>query len=235
MISQEMPARIAKLRRDHRGFPIPWFIGWVKDGKPSEAGEGEPDFRALDARKVPIAVKQSRCWICGELLGVFKCFLIGPMCAINRVISEPPAHRDCLEFSARTCPFLTKPRMRRNEKDLPEGATPAPGVHLKRNPGAVCLWITRTFKPFRVRANEDAAGAHAGILFRLGEPEEVLWFAEGRAATRQEVLASIESGYPELERIAVQQGPEAEAELQKAVQRALPLLPPVDAGMAKAV
>ncbi len=39
----------------------------------------------------------------------------------------------------------------------------------------------------------------------MGEPESVEWYAEGRAATRAEVMASIESGLPNLEALARQE------------------------------
>jgi hypothetical protein len=71
-----MPSRIAKLQVSAEGFPIPWFVQWIK---------GEPDFRIMDGEKLSIAVRHKRCWICGEQLGQFMCFAIGPMCMINRV------------------------------------------------------------------------------------------------------------------------------------------------------
>ena len=61
---------------------------------------------------------------------------------------------------------------------------------LKRNPGVVLLWTTRSDPmPFR---------APGGLLFTLPDPVSVLWFSEGRSATRAEVIASIESGLPAL-------------------------------------
>jgi hypothetical protein len=36
-------------------------------------------------------------------------------------------------------------------------------------------------------------------LFRIGEPTSVAWYAEGRPATRKEVLVSIDSGLPLLQ------------------------------------
>jgi hypothetical protein len=141
------------------------------------------------------------------------------MCAINRVISEPPSHRECAEYSVRACPFLSRPRMRRNETNFPAGVQGAAGFGLERNPQAVAIWITRTFKPFR------ASAGNAGILFSLAPPEAVLWFAHGRAATRAEVLASIESGYPSLVELAVAEGHEAIAALERQRAAVLPLLP----------
>jgi hypothetical protein len=205
-----LPPRMKRLDLDHRGFPVPWFVAWI---------DGNPDFRAIDAPKLGRAVRENRCWVCGDVLGQHKAFVIGPMCAINRVISEPPSHRDCAIFSARACPFLSQPRMRRNEKGLPEDCVEAGGFHLKRNPGAVCVWITRSFRPFRPQHGND------GILFNLGDPIECLWFANGREATRAEVLQSIDSGYPELMAVARKQGTAAVAALERYRIEVMPLLP----------
>ena len=203
----DMPERVKRLPRDHRGFPIPWFVHWQ---------DGEPDFRVIAPRKLRDAFNTPRCWICGERLGVHRVHVIGPMCLVNRVTSEPPSHRDCAEFAAKACPFLTRPRMRRNEKDLPAGRTIA-GLHIDRNPGCVCLYETLRVKPFK---------AGAGTLFRLGEPLRVDWWAEGRQATRAEVLASIDSGYPILLATATRyDGPEGVADLERMRDAAMPLLP----------
>lgn len=116
--TDQIPDRIKRLPVDHRDFPVPWFVQWFDDGKPSDFGIGTADFRVIDARKIGVAIRERRCWVCGDRLGVHLAFLIGPMCAVNRVISEPPSHRECAEFSAQTCPFLSRPRMRRNEVAL---------------------------------------------------------------------------------------------------------------------
>lgn len=203
-----LPSRLQARPLDHRGYPVPWFVAWI---------DGKPDFRVMDGAKLPIAVKQRKCWICGEPLGRFMTFLIGPMCAINRTISEPPSHHECVTWSAIVCPFLTLPKAGRRENNLPEGACEAAGVGLKRNPGVVCVWTTRSYKPF-----SDGKG---GVLFRLGDPEEIEWYAEGRTATRAEILASIESGLPLLREVAEQEGPEAVFALGQYVARGMQLLP----------
>jgi hypothetical protein len=145
-------------------------------------------------------------------------FVIGPMCAINRVNSEPPSHRDCAIFAVTTCWFLSQPRMRRNEKNLPENAQDSPGLHLSHNPGAACVWITRSFEPFRPPGD-------TGLLFRLDDPIECLWFANGREATRAEVLQSIDSGYPSLLAVAKREGSDAVAALERYRNDVMPLLP----------
>ena len=226
----EMNHRIHKLKRDHRGFPVPWFVQWFKevrknpDGtpqrEPCDYGVGEPDFRVMDSQKLGLAIRNDLCWVCGEKLGTFnKAFTIGPMCAINRTISEPPSHFSCAMFSVRACPFLMRPRMRRNEKDIPEQGMPAPGFHLDRNPGVICIWVTKSYRVFRAYAGDP------GLLLRIGDPLQVHWFAEGQPATRAQVEASIESGYPSLLQMAQRDGDSAIAALAKMKAQAMALLP----------
>lgn len=207
------PDRMKRLPLDARGFPIPWFVHVTK---------GVPDFRVVRPGGVVTAFRSKTCWLCGERLGSFYAFNIGPMCAVNRVNSEPPSHRDCAVFAAQACPFLNNPRMRRNEKDLPEDRIAPGGIHIPRNPGVACVWITRSFRPFR---------ATGGTLFELGDPVKVMWFAEGRTATRDEVVASIESGMPLLERLAEVGGSDDVALLHSMLVKLQKVLPPLQ-GMA---
>lgn len=200
---KDVPERMRYLPLDHRGFPVPWFVAWLDgDGKLANAGEPDvtPDFRVVDTRKFLRAVRERRCWLCGRPLGRFLAFVIGPMCAINRVNSEPPSHRECAEFGVRACPFLSRPRMRRNEVDLPPGMIPAAGFHIEHNPGAMCLWMTTSY-----RLIEPAMG-NAGVLFQLGDPTDLVWFAEGRLAMMDEVEAAVLKGLPQLKAIAELQG-----------------------------
>lgn len=213
--------RLRALAQDHRGFPVPWFVQWFDEkGQPAIYGRGTPDFRVIDTPKFTKAIKQRLCWVCGQPLGRHLAFLIGPMCAINRITSEPPAHRDCALFSARHCPFLSRPRMRRNEKELPEHV-PAAGIHIEHNPGAICLWMTQSFKVFSVKASGRAS---PGRLIEIGNPEGVEWFAEGRLATRQEVEAAIAKGLPLLQAQAAKDrgGPEALAKMVEAFESRMP-------------
>jgi hypothetical protein len=212
-----MPPRIARLPKDDRGYPVPWFICWVKDGKPCAAGEGEPDFRVIAPGKLRQAYTQGKCWICGgSMMGHSKVFVIGPMCVVNRVTSEPPSHRECAEFAATACPFLTRPRQKRDTKDLPQDRVIA-GNPIDRNPGAVCLYQTSKAKPFK---------AGDGVLFQLGDPIRIDWWAEGRKATRAEIEHSIETGLPLLMAEARKDGPEAIRALAQMYEAALKLLPP---------
>lgn len=201
------PSRIASLPVDGRGYPVPWFVAWI---------DGVPDFRVIGPGKVERAVRLRACWICGQTLGSFQAFVVGSMCAVNRVSAEPPSHRECAIYAATHCPFLTKPRMRRRDSRLPEGTGLMPGIAIPRNPGVALVWITRRYERFL---------ASTGPLFDVGNPTEVLWYAEGRLATRSEVWASIESGLPILAAEAEAEGPDAVAELGRLVERAMPFLP----------
>jgi hypothetical protein len=66
------------------------------------------------------------------------------MCAILRISGEPPSHRECAEFSARACPFLSRPDMVRREDRLPDAAKFNP-LMLERNPGVAMVWITLSY------------------------------------------------------------------------------------------
>jgi hypothetical protein len=192
-----------RLSISDEGYPVPYFVAY-RDGK--------PDFRCMDHEKMVIAVRHKRCWMCGQPLGKHLTFAIGPMCAVNRNIAEPPSHLACLEYGVKACPFLTQPRMRRNEKDLPEDGHIA-GIGIKRNPGVTLLWTTLKYRVWRA--------PNGGALFELGDPEHVEYFAEGRKATREEIIESMESGLPLLMEEAEQEGAEAIAELMRCYGRAV--------------
>jgi hypothetical protein len=202
-----IPSRLARRPVSERGFPVPWFVSWI---------DGKWDFVNVDPRNIGEAYRRKICWLCGEPLGKFMCFVIGPMCSINRVSSEPPAHRDCAEYAVRACPFLARPNAKRNDKAHLGSAEDIPGIALEHNPGASLIWITRSYRPMRVGN---------GVLFEIGEPMEVYWYAEGRPATRDEILAAMDKGLPLLRNMAAKEGPEAIQELEGCIKRAMPLVP----------
>jgi len=208
-----MPVMIARLPRNKANYPVPWFVWWND--------EGVPDFRVVKPGAVPQALALRLCWICGHafLPRENRAFTIGPMCAVNRISAEPPSHYGCAVFAATRCPFLIRPQMTRRERHMPAEAVPPAGFSIRRNPGVALVWVTvhKGWHAFR-----DGDG---GILFDVGEPRRVRWYAEGRAATRAEVLASIESGLPLLLDAAGAGGAEAVNELEAMRQRALILVP----------
>jgi hypothetical protein len=202
-----MPDRIRRLPVSSEGYPVPWFVHFDD--------AGVPDFRVVGRGKMTEAVNRKRCWVCGQPLGRTFAMTLGPMCAINRTISEPPSHRECAVFSALACPFLANPRMRRNEADLPDHKRAA-GNGILRNPGAVCVWMTRSYRPFK---------APGGVLFTFSDPEQVLWFAGGRMATRAQVDHAINTGLPILRAEAEAEGPAAVAALNRMIDALSPYLP----------
>jgi hypothetical protein len=209
LVPTHLPRRIANLTRDDRGIPVPWFCTTNPDGS--------PNFQTADGEKRVRAVKNSLCWVCGEPLGRFLSFVIGPMCLINRVSAEPAQHRECSEFSLRTCPFLLHPNMKRMPTKYPEGHENPAGIMIERNPGVAALWVTHSFTIIN-----DHQG---GVLFRVGPLQELSWWSEGRAATRSEVMASFESGFPIISQLAEKERPEAIAALHTAYQEALKFIP----------
>jgi hypothetical protein len=190
----------------HRGYPVPHFVGWV---------DGVPDFRTMDGAKLRDCVRFRRCWLCGGPLGRFQTFVAGPMCGLTRTSAEPPSHLDCAQFSVQACPFLSLPKMVRREDGLPEDAVEPAGVMIKRNPGVSLLWTTRDWKLFN-----DGTGRP---LIEMGEPTRIEWFAHGRHATREEVLASVESGLPLLQEFC--ESPADIAELDAKRERFMALVP----------
>jgi hypothetical protein len=137
------------------------------------------------------------------------------MCGINRTNAEPPSDVTCALYAAQACPFLITPKMKRLDVDHLGVVDPA-GISLKRNPGCCGVWITKKYDVFH---------ADNGPLIRLGEPQLVHWFCEGRKATRAEVMASIDSGLPFLENMAREEGPNALADLKSMTNSLLRLIP----------
>ena len=189
-----LPEKMQGLPIDERGFPVPFFVAYI---------DGKPDHRVADSSKMPLAIRENRCWMCGHLMGVYKSFVIGPMCAITNTISEPPSHKLCARYACTACPFLTRPHAHRRDAGMPEGGS-MPGIAIMRNPGAMCIWTTKHY---------DVERERGGFLFHYGPAVSTEWYAEGRPATRAEVQESIDSGLPELLKHI---DPKAAAEWQRA-------------------
>ena len=209
------PKFMQNLPIDKRGYPVPWFVDWIN---------GEPEFRAMDARKFARAIVERLCWTCGHKLFGEEVFVIGPMCAVNRISAEPPSHRQCAEYSAVNCPFLSKPHMvRREDENFNSVKRQGAGVMIERNPGVTLLWYTRSHRLQQIRGQ---GVANDGILFQIGRPLKTEWYAHGRKATRKEVLEAIESGLPILREVAAKHdGPEGMMLLENQINTAMRLVP----------
>jgi len=212
-----LPNRMKHLPIDRRGYPVPWFVQWIDEaGDGCPMGNGTPEFRVMDHDHLVEAALRQRCWVCGGTLGRYQTFVAGPMCVVNRTSAEPPSHLDCATFSAIACPFLSRPKAKRREAGMPETGE-VPGIMIARNPGVTAVYTTTRYTHFR-----DPNG---GLLFDIGEPDHVEWYAKGRAATRDEIMESITTGLPALRDVAVAEGNGAEAALAACVTRTMLLLP----------
>jgi hypothetical protein len=205
-----IPQRMQDLQRDSKGRLVPFFV--------KQDMRGDPDFRIVDPVKIVSCYTENLCWVCGGKMGVHKCFVSGPMCTINKSSPEPPSHYECALYSVQVCPFLTTPKMTRRDTDLPDEFLAQPsGIPIYRNPGVAALWVTRSYN----HVFDDMGG----FIFRMGPAERVEWYSEGRAATRQEVMDSVETGFPTLAKAAEQDGPKAIKELKRLYQEMVKLLP----------
>lgn len=186
---EPLPRHMQHLPVDpQRGYVVPWFVDWI---------DGKPEFRAMNRQKYFRAIRERLCWVCGEKIGSHYAFVVGPMCGINRISSEPPSHIDCARWSARNCPFLSNPSMVRREDGLLDNnklREASPGICIARNPGVALVWITREY--------EVISDGRGGVLIQMGKPTGVEWYCRGRAATREEVEESIDNGIGALEAVA---------------------------------
>lgn len=195
-----LPKQMIALPVDERGYPVPFFVAYV---------DGKPDFRIIDPKKLTLVIRKRLCWVCGNELMQNYSFVAGPMCGINRTSSEPPSHLACAEWSAVNCPFLSRPNMVRRENNLPENYKEPSGISIPRNPGVAMVWSTRHFRILEV---------YNGILFKMGNPERISFYCSGRKATMDELVHSVDTGLPSLMTIAIEDGPDAVAQLHTQTQ-----------------
>jgi hypothetical protein len=172
-----IPHHMRSLPRDFRGHPIPWFA-WVGD-------DGRALVTVLDQEKWRRAVKNGLCWICGEPLGPYKTFVLGPINVITRTTTEPPSHLSCAKYAVRGCPFLSDPaRVRRPIPERYIEPDPVIGHDGKRpapNPGVFALWTTRSYELGWLRDR---------LAISIGDPVRITWWSRGRQATKTEIQAA---------------------------------------------
>ena len=165
-----MPERIARLDRDPRGYPIPWFV--------HRPAEGSIDFRVMDPARLHQAIREHRCWVCGDRLGKTIAFVGGPLSAAQRLYADPPMHVNCAEFSVKVCPFLAIPTAQRREANKPAHVEMA-GEQVVENPEVIGVLITTGYTKLP-----------NGVLL-ANEPRDIYWFHQGRSASRSEVQQAI--------------------------------------------
>jgi hypothetical protein len=213
----DLPARMLRLPVDARGYPVPYFVSWLDgSGVPTKRGQGTPDFRVVNPETIVQCHTDGRCWVCGQPMGSYKAFVIGPMNVLSRTSSEPPSHGDCADFSARACPFLIHPREKRRDNRMPDVWHKPPGEVIPCNPRLAIVWTVKRYQLVQVNGR---------IVFDIGTPEHVKWYTEGRLATRAEVLASIGSGLPTLYENAKPRGQAGADEIGRRYDACMPLIP----------
>lgn len=103
MSAVPIPARMAHLRRDRRGLPVPVVVEWEGD---------VPRFAVNDSAQTLRVVRDGRCGLCGQLLKGNTWFVAGPVAALtgHGVYLDPPMHKDCAVYALKVCPYLAAPR-----------------------------------------------------------------------------------------------------------------------------
>lgn len=194
-----IPARMRGRPIDHRGYPVPWFVT-------EKTADGLWDFTVVDKRRRDEAIRRRVCWVSGEPLGRYVAFVLGPMCTINRVAADPPVIPEIAEWSARVCPFLSRPLARRPHY-TGQGSTP--GLMVPDNPGLCAVWTTKDYY-----CGRDG-------LFALGDPEVVSWWQRGqRVDDSAEARLIYEERASRLKAMAAEEGPAALALFRRMKRRA---------------
>lgn len=203
------PVQISRLRRDRHGRAVPWFIDW---------NDGNPDFRVVRRGVAIEALRKGLCWVCGTHRGADAAFVLtGPISVVNRFAPEPPCHAACAIYTVRACPFLTTPRMRRRENNLPDDRIGPSDAAILDNPGVAVVWFGGPWSIER-----DGSG---GVLFKLGAPSQVRWYSQGVIATRDQVLEAFDASLPRVRAWAQEDGPEHVLALEGRVAAAMVHVP----------
>ena len=109
-----LPLRMLKLPRDPLGRAIPTIV--------QRDGSGRPLFAALDQEALRRCLRGDLCQICGQRLVRRRWLIGGPEHAFapREPYVDLPGHLECMEYSLRTCPYLSVPNyLRKVPLDLP--------------------------------------------------------------------------------------------------------------------
>lgn len=95
-----VPSRMAKLPKDHRGYPIPANV--YRDGT------GNPHFTINDQQTRLRQMHHDLCPICGDKLPRGRWFCGGPLSAFHPqgVYIDLPMHHECAAYALQVCPYL---------------------------------------------------------------------------------------------------------------------------------
>lgn len=98
-----IPARMAQLPRDRRGYPIPAVV--------FRTNAGEPIFTVNDTLTRARLIAADACHICGQKLLRGRWFAGGPGSAFHPdgAYLDGPMHKECVEYALAVCPYLAAP------------------------------------------------------------------------------------------------------------------------------
>jgi hypothetical protein len=166
------PPRLARRPRDQRGFVIPFSV---------DDGTDHPDFRITQADKLRELLNKHLCWLCGEALDYWMCFIGGPLSITNRSFTDGPMHEACAVYALRVCPFLASPngRYTSSEDNIPEGGGYNQLVADTR-PELFGLGFTHGYK---------TGVAPNGMLFMRAESwRKVIWYSHAGQVVRRQIF-----------------------------------------------
>lgn len=91
------------LKRDKRGYPVPWGVLVDNDGLPHFA-------ITLENRRAEM-VKRDLCSICGTKLFRGRWFVGGALSAFHKygAYLDPPMHNECAHYALQVCPYIAAP------------------------------------------------------------------------------------------------------------------------------
>ena len=202
-----------------RGLDRTWRMAALLASRPSTASWASIKCHSRSmptSDGIAVFMQLGRCWLCGTQRGRFQSYVIGPMCAINRVSGEPGSHLACAEYAVRACPFMVNPDRHRGEAHIPEGAYMSE-YHNPANPGVNLIWTSRNGHPMRA--------PNGNVLFDIGHPEHVEWYCRGRPATHTESMNALLRGAAFLREQAQQEGDDARLALEAQIPVAMRLVP----------
>lgn len=103
-----IPARMAHLPLDPRGFPVPHVV--LKDSEGAAY-----HFAVNDHSKVAACAREGRCHICGTALFRGRWYVGGPLSAFHRngAYFDGGMHDECAHFALKVCPWLAAPKYAR--------------------------------------------------------------------------------------------------------------------------
>lgn len=157
-----VPLGLRLARRDEQGRPVPWFHH-VDDA-------GVVDLARIRVGGVRDAINGNLCWTCGKTRGRWATFVGHPtMIPGGGLTTEPPSHRPCAIWMARTFPYI---------------AEPADAMRSEEYLGVTVAVSSKSW---------SVVETVAGLALHVGKPTEVLWFVGGALVEASVAVAEVEA------------------------------------------